>query len=94
MSIENLIKDALSNIRKPATDSLSLVEQLLNQALAELERPEPGEFIEVPVLSADFEEDTITFKLPVGFWHTHKIRVGKAKISIGDAIIIAQEQSK
>ena len=66
----------------------------IRQALAELEQPEPEEFIEVQALSADFEEDTVTFKLPVGFWHTHEIRVGKAKISIGDAIIIAQEQSK
>ena len=44
MSVENLIKEALANLRNPATDSLSLVEQLLNQALAEPEQPEPGEF--------------------------------------------------
>ena len=44
-------------------------------------------YIEAKVITADLEEDTITFQLPKDFWKHNKVRVGTAKISIGGCVV-------
>ena len=52
------------------------------------------DYVKAKVITADLEEDTITFQLPRGFWHIHKIRAGIAFISIGECIIREQPQQE
>jgi hypothetical protein len=42
--------------------------------------------IEVLIQGADFEENTLTVRLPDDFWDKYHIRVGTTNITIGDGI--------
>ena len=42
-------------------------------------------FIVAMVQSADFIEDTITLKLPKGFWDEHDVKCGKIEIPFVDS---------